>query len=249
MKKTILFFFITVLCMPSLLAQGSGEKNDFASWRFGLRIQPSLSWLRTPGNDFENGKAKFNFGYGLMVEKSLLKSTYLTTGFFINDIGGNYKYTGLDKTICFKDKSDSIFFTSRKLMLKYVELPIALKFRTPEINYLTYTAHFGVDVGFRIKATADESFRDAQNANAPGLYQAIDIKNDVSFMRLGLNVGIGAEYSLAGSTSLIAGFSYVNGFTNILRKESELLRYKDDPAKVKQIFYGHAVVLHIGVLF
>jgi hypothetical protein len=241
MKRLMLVFWLFILASGSVVAQDEPE------WRFGLRVQPSVSWFGTSLKEFENGKPKLNFGYGLMIEKSMFKSAVLATGIFVNDFGGTFNYVGQDKQINFKGQNDSILFTSRKLMLKYVEIPITLKFRTPEINYITYHAHFGVDMGFRVKATADESFRYFSSSKM-GSYEDEDIRNDVSFLKMGLDVGIGGEYSIAGSTSLTLGVSYINGFTNVTRKNAELLIYSDD-SKVKQIFYGHTILLSVGVLF
>lgn len=251
MKKVLFAIVLTVFIVSGTYSQEDGTarvSSEIPEWRFGLKAQPSISWLRTPMKEFENGKTKLNFGYGLMVEKSLFKSTVLATGLLVNDFGGNYSYVGLDHNINFKEQNDSILFTSRKLYLKYVEIPFALKFRTPEINYFTYFAHFGLDLGFRVKATADDNFRDIRT-NKTGLYEAEVINNDAGFMRMGLNVGLGGEYSIAGTTSIMVGLAYVNGFTNVMRKESEMLLNASNDARMKQIFYGHSVVLNLGILF
>jgi hypothetical protein len=241
MKRILLSLVMMVILSGSTFAQ------EMSEWRFGLKVLPSVTWLSTSLKEFENGKPRLNFGYGLMVEKSVFKSTVLATGLLVNDFSANYTYIGTDRQVTFKGQNDSIQFTSRKLMLKYVEVPVALKFRTPEINYITYSAHFGINMGFRVKSTADENFRYAVSGKTGG-YDAEPINNDINFMKLGLDVGLGGEYSIAGSTSLTVGLSYINGFTNITRKEAELLIYDDDN-KVKQVFYGHSILLSVGILF
>ena len=249
MKKVLLAVFVTLFLVSGTFSQEAGATKGFEEpeWRFGLKVQPSLSWLGTTMKEFENGNPKMNFGYGGIVEKRLFRSAVLATGFLVNDFGGNYEYIGTEDQVIFKGLGDSIFFESRKLKLKYIELPVALKFRTPEINYLTYNAHFGIDMGFRVKSLADDNFRFGLNKS--GLSEDEVINNDVNFMKLGLNVGLGAEYSIAGSTSILVGLSYVNGFTNVMRKESESLLYRTANTRVKQIFYGHAVNLSVGVIF
>lgn len=249
MKKVMLSVFVTLFLVSATFSQEAAPAGGFdePEWRFGLKIQPSLSWLGTTMKDFENGSSKLNFGYGGVVEKRLFKSAVLATGFLVNDFGGNYNYVGTEDQVIFKALGDSIYFESRKLKLKYVEIPLALKFRTPEINYFTYNAHFGIDMGFRVKSLADDNFRFGQNKS--GLSEDEVINNDVNFMKLGLNVGLGAEYSIAGATSIMVGLSYVNGFTNVMRKESESLLYKTTGNRVTQIFYGHAVNLSVGVIF
>ncbi|MFO7723258.1 MAG: porin family protein [Bacteroidales bacterium] len=252
--KKVLFVFVSLLLMIRFAAAqptpGIAIDRE-VEWRFGLKAQPSVSWLTTPLKEFENEGVKLNFGYGLIVEKRLFSSAVLATGFLVNDFGGTYKYVGQDKHILFQNQGDqidtSIRFNSRKLMLKYLEVPVALKFRTPEINYLTYFAHIGLDFGFRIKATSDDNFRDLIQ-DRTGSYEKEPVTSDVNFMRMGLQLGLGTEYSLAGNTAIMIGVSYVNGFTNVMRKESDILIYSDQ-SKVKQQFSGQAVNLNIAILF
>lgn len=249
MKKVTISAFIVFALLFSAFAQENASENDIQDWRFGIKAQPSISWFNSNNKQFDHDKVKLNFGYGLTIEKRIFNSgtTVLATGFIINDFGGTYDYTGKDKNVLFKNENDSIIFTSRKLMLRYVEIPVALKFRTPEINYLTYFAHFGLDIGFRVRARSDDSFLDIRT-NKSGVYADEVVTDDVNFMKMGLNLGIGAEYSLAGSTSLVIGLSYINGFTNIVRKQPEMIRY-DDGSRVTKVLFGHTVNLSVGILF
>jgi hypothetical protein len=247
MRRVIPVFMLIVFFSGTTPAQ---EQSPDALWRLGLKLQPSLSWLGTSLNEFENGSSRLNFGYGLMAERALFKSTvWIASGLFVNDFGGNFNYVGQDKQVIFHQQGDSILFVSRRLRLKYVEVPLVMKFRTPEINYITYTAHFGLNLGFRTKAAGDDSFRDISAGNVTGKYDDRDIRNDISFIKAALDVGVGGEYSIAGSTSLVVNVSFLNGFTNIARKQSEMLRYRGDNTGMKQIFMSKAVVLSIGVLF
>jgi len=246
MRRLIPVLFLTVVLAGTAVAQ-----EQDANWRFGLKVQPSVSWLGTSLNEFENGNSRLNFGYGLMVERLLFGSrVWFASGLFINDFGGNFSYQGQDKQVVFHQQGDSILFLSRRMRVKYVEFPMVMKFRTPEINYITYTLHFGLNMGFRAKATGDDSFRDIGAGNVTGKYDDRDIRNDISFIKASLDVGIGGEYNIAESTSLIVGLSYLNGFTNITRKQSEMLRYSGaDAVKMKQIFFGHTIMLSLGILF
>jgi hypothetical protein len=72
----------------------------------------------------------------------------------------------------------------------------------------------------------------------------------MSFFRAGLNVGAGAEYRIAGSTSLFASLNFQNGFTNVLKKESENIK---SLTKNSQSFLQNAKTnffqINIGILF
>ncbi len=245
MKKVVVFFLLTIVFAGTTTAQEAE-----ALWRFGISAKPSISWLGTNLQEFENDGARLNFGYGLMVERSIFSSTVIAGGIFVNDFRGTFNYVEKDQHVKFHEQNDSIRFETRKMSLKYVEVPFKLKFRTPEINYITYTAHFGINMGFRVKAMADDHFRDIRADGTTGVYDNRDIRDDIGFIKMALDVGIGGEYNLAGTTSLLVGLSYLNGFSNITRKESEMLRYLGgDNAKMKQVFYGHTIMLSVGVLF
>jgi hypothetical protein len=245
MKRVTIFILGMLVFSGAMMAQ-----EEAAEWRFGLKAQPSVSWLSTTLNEFENGQARMNFGYGLMVEKSIFKSTVIASGLFINDYGANFKYVGQDRLVNFYEKNDSVLFESRSFRVRYVEVPVLLKFRTPEINYITYSAHFGLNLGFRARALGDDQFRDIRGGNTVGTFDNQDISNDISFLKATLDVGLGAEYSIAGSTALLVGVSYQNGFSNFARKKSELLRYRGaDKEGLKQVFFGRAIVLNVGILF
>lgn len=237
-----------VFCFSNVLK--SQDEADFKSFSFGLKAIPSLSWFKTESNDLKNASAKLNFGYGLVTEFHFAPNYGLLTGIEINDNGGNFDYT--NKDVYYFPDGDTIkfFVDSRKYAIKYLNIPIVLKLKTNEIGFLKYFGQFGIDAGFRLKARATDQGRYENNTN-PSTKSNVIIDSDVSLLRFGLNVGLGAEYNLVGNTSLLVGVNYNNGFSNFLKSESNYLMKKTNTTDewFKQKAYNNYVTLTVGVLF
>jgi hypothetical protein len=148
----------------------------------------------------------------------------------------------------------------RKYSVTYVTLPLTLKLRTKEIGSLTYYGMFGVNSSIRVAAKAtDEVQKPAvTSANGWGTPESItktDIKKDMNLFKEALNMGLGVEWNLSGSTSLVIGANYLLGFTNSVKGNSEYLRKYTygsgvpQGAELKQTLKSNSIALTVGVLF
>ncbi|MDF2437222.1 MAG: hypothetical protein K0Q95_1598 [Bacteroidota bacterium] len=147
----------------------------------------------------------------------------------------------------------------RKYSVTYVTLPLTLKLRTKEIGALTYFGMFGINSSFRVAAKATDEVQKpaATSVNGWGTPETItkaDIKKDVNLFNEALNMGLGVEWNLSGSTSLVIGANYLLGFTNAVKGESEYLTKftQGGPgygAKLKQSLKANSIGLTVGVLF
>ena len=64
----------------------------------------------------------------------------------------------------------------------------------------------------------------------------INIKDDTKFYRAGLIIGAGAEFEVSGNTSITAGLTFNNGFTDITSSKSSTVK-------------NHYVAINFGVFF
>ena len=140
--------------------------------------------------------------------------------------------------------TDTFILQKRTYKLRYVEIPLLLKLKTNQIGPITYFGQFGFDLAVLWKATANDNVTGVTTSNTD-----IDISKDVNFIRLALNVGLGLEYNLAGTTSLVISLNYDNGFTNALKKNSETLYAKKFNTPFAQNAVFNYIGLNIGVLF
>ena len=237
---------LSVIFSTKSFAQDSGE-NNLKNFRFGLKAQPSVVWFKPEDTKkYESSGARFKFAYGLMTEFRLNKVASFLTGLEINYMGGGTNYK--DSTHYLPpDDTNNFYVNKRKYDITYVDIPITLKMKTPEIGYITYFGQFGVNASVRAKAKAKDEGSFKNNSTATSL-DNVDITKDISLFALGLNVGAGLEFNLAGSTSVFTSVNYHNGFTNVLKKESVSLKDKKD-AFIKQDTKSNYISLSVGILF
>lgn len=153
--------------------------------------------------------------------------------------------------------------THRKFKTTYVTIPFTLKMMTQEYSGLRYFAQFGVDFGIRTKVKADDSYskvikRGMSVTQVTGTNTDLDLKKDASLIpiRIGLNVGLGTEYRIAGSTSLMISINYFTSFTNLMRSTSKyqatdqaINAGKVQFTYLKQQLIQNALRINVGILF
>jgi opacity protein-like surface antigen len=130
--------------------------------------------------------------------------------------------------------------TSSSYTLQYIEIPITLKLKTNEIGYLTYYLQAGVAPGWNIRARSSFSSTtqittggNTVTSSAEG--DGIDIKDNINNLNFSMIIGGGVEYTLSGSTVMLAGIQFNNGFLDV---------FDDDP-KVNSNY----LALTLAVLF
>lgn len=260
MRKSIsiiLFLVFTTVAMAQ-----EGEKQP--KFRFGLKVAPSVAWLgpdKTKFNDLsvESGGAKIKFGYGLITEFILAKNYSFLTGVEVNYAGGSINYKDAHSVSYKLNDSTALYLKSREFRQQYITIPIALKLKTNEIGYMTYFGQIGVDASFKIKGRANDEGT-LYSADSTGAFTVmgiehsetdVDILKQVNLFRIALNVGIGAEWNIAGNTSLLFAVNYNNGFTNYFyNKTKDDNKLKDNTGeKLEEKASSNYVALTVGVLF
>ncbi len=222
MKKIILSIFIFCAVITSLQAQ---------EFRFGLTATPVFDWLKVNGGLYDNAGTQFGFQYGLLFDQTIgsVERYAFSTGIVIN-------YTG--EGITSTDTATAIT-TEWNAKSQYIEIPLTVRLRTNEVNYISYYGQFGLTPGVCIKSRGnlivdgttlyeDVNLRDANNLTG-AQYQLLNIS---------LTLGGGIEYSMAENTSIMAGVFWQNGFANILDDNVD-----DNSALLKQLG------VRLGVLF
>ena len=269
MKKVILLFLALTLGGKWAFAQ---EENNIKNFRFGLKATGMVTWYKPEEkNKYESQGATARGSYGLITEFRLNKVASFATGVQVDYDGGKLVYkTAADTNFYFLSKDLELLergdstanvskyrLNNRFYRTTYLTIPITLKLKTPEIGALTYYGQFGVNASFRLKSRVDDNLNAVSSASYnETIGQQVsqpDVLNtsDMNIFKFSLNVGGGAEWNLAGSTSLVFGLNWYNGFSNVLKSESKyVFRTKyNDYAATKQNAKASAVALTIGVLF
>ena len=268
MKKILVLILGFCIGFQYATAQESGE-NNIKNVRFGLKTAGMLTWYK-PDNaiKFEYNGVSAKGCYGLMLEFRLNKVASIATGFQVDYFGGklNMKdanYYFLDKDSEFREFADSktdttrYILNSRKYNTTYVTLPFSLKFKTPEIGTMTYFGQFGINTSVKTKCRVeDEAYNTKWNGNEftkedKATQPLLDNTKDMNLLMFALNVGGGVEMNLAGTTSILLGLNWYNGFSNVLKSDSKYLfgSPNNNNAAVDQDAKASAIALTVGILF
>lgn len=212
MRKIILISGIALLMCKINYSQETQQepkqetKQEIKFFRFGLKATPSIAWLKSKSSGFSGKGAEFGFIYGAMGDFFFTDNYAITTGIDANYNGGELRYNNNPET-------------NGKFRLQYIEIPVSLKMMTKEYGYVSYYGQFGFSVSIRLNAKEDWSRTDTnvvQNVNAQSNE---DIIRKVNLFRCSFLLAGGIEYSLRGTTRLIAGISFNNGLSHFFRKK------------------------------
>jgi len=225
MKKTLVFFLMALWVF-------SASAQDFQKMRLGFKAVPSLSWIKPDTKDMESKGMAFRLGYGVNGEFYFAPNYAFSTGFTVQYFGGKLSYPTKEGVI--------LGNLDRRYYLQNLEIPLTIKMKTNEIGYMTYYGTFGIGPSFNLKARAEDDFFPVGSTSSINTKDR-DVKSDIRFLRASLILGLGVEYGIAGNTSMFAGVTYNNGFTNILKG-------KDASDKNLQ-GYANWLELSVGILF
>lgn len=278
-KKTLLIGLALLGFTVAKSQEDSGKK-----FRFGLKVTPSINWLKIDDEKtYAKGGSVMKLGYGLITEFKITEVASFVTGFQVDYDGGRIETTdtigyfynedkGFLENESFGNDTASYFsningYTSymlqkRKYNSMYLTIPLQIKLRTKEIGYLTYFGNIGLlaSVHIKTKATDNVTSYDAAGNLVKSEVEKLDISKDMNILKAGLAIGAGVEMNLSGSTSLMFGLQFTQGFMNIVKKDSkfnvdgEMSVISITPPLIGMVaqaqkFLGQNIALTIGILF
>ncbi len=165
-----------------------------------------------------------------------------------------------------KSGNTEYVLNERTIKTRYLTIPAILKMSTNEINGFKYSGMFGGEIGIRLGTQAEDTYHEVYTFDGAGWPQKSSVSSQAEInmsddtpiipMRLGMNLGLGAEYRLSGNTSLMISANYFQSFVNVLKTPSENVVSSVEVAGsannytfVKQGLIMRAIRLNIGILF
>jgi hypothetical protein len=249
MRKIV--FILPILCILSLA--GKAQEGEL---RFGIQASPSFTWMNT--DDANVNRSGTNLGLKLaMLSEYYFRENYAFTsgiGFHFNS-GGQMLFEEAGAYWSDSDLSPGLdtLASGAKLRynLQYVEIPVGLKMRTREFGYVRYFLQPSLVMGFRSQArgTIDGRRFDGSSVGEDG--EKINIRREVGGLNLSWAIGGGIEYTLSGTTSLLAGLNLQFGFTDVTKNTGTYFdssrdnepRGENSRAKIS------GLTLQLGILF
>ena len=219
----------TFLCLFIIANAGFAQQ-----FHFGLKVSPGIYWISTDATGTESNGANTGFNYGAVAEFGFSDNYAFATGVDVSNKAGSFalKTKGLSNNY------------NADMNLQYLEIPLTIKMKTNEIGYFKYFGQFGLGLGFNLSGsyTADVFKYNGKDTTfsmpKTKFASSAPIELDASIIRASLIIGAGLEYNLTGSTSLLAGISWDNGFLKILKDK------KDAPDMLLK-----GILLNVGILF
>lgn len=233
MKKIVLLAGICLLVSHIAMSQ-------IKPFRFGLKLAPNIGWISPDSEGYVKDGTVPGFSWGFISDFTITENYFVGTGFNVNYLNGKLQYPD---SLQINDSTTHIGTLKRKYNLRYIELPLTLKMKTNKFNNIQFYGQIGFSLGFNIKAKAKDDF----SYEAGGQYMSEsnerDISDEITFLRGALVLGGGIEYYVDNSTSIIAGITFSNGISNVLKGENDV-----DPS-IEQKAVPHYIELTLGVIF
>lgn len=214
MKKiiTVLILFLFVIKLNSQVNNYPQQpidisKIDFSflkieQFTFGIKLSPSINWLKVNHNDMQAEGATLKFGVGGVADYAIIPNISVVSGVNYNAFGG-YVFDN-------KSLNDPTTKDNFKLNYSQVEIPLCIKFKTSELNKMSYFVQGGVNTGFIISATEKH-----ENINKNTQVKPKDIYSFTNPSRLGYQVSVGSEFAITKKLKLFGEICYKNALSNI----------------------------------
>jgi len=234
MKK--LFPLLIIL----LLSKAAFSQEDDKMFHPGLRFNPMITWYHAEAKEntvsINSDGMKFGYSYGVMGDFMFQDNYGLSLELRFAQIGG---VTERSPSIFMPDGPAKVNYERTTFNVQYLQIPVSLKMKTNEVGYMKYYGQFGFIPSIKTKARASGTYG-PDNSNTTE-YKTINIGPYISPFNVYLLIGGGVEYNLGGSTSLLGGLSFENGFINVARDRSSAPNKTDLRSKV--------ISINLGVLF
>ncbi len=167
--------------------------GSMAQVKLGLKLAPVIAANRAKNDaqTVDNDGSKLKFSVGLIADKTLSDTYFLSTGLIY-----------LPKRIAFKDADNTV---EEEYKLQYIQIPASLKLFTNEIapdlkGYLQVGSAIEILV---FNEEEDPAFTTIEKFNP------IDIP---------VIIGAGVEFRAGINTTLFGGFSYQRGLINVVNE-------------------------------
>jgi hypothetical protein len=178
----------------------------FAQVEIGLKVSPSISYLRTDspsGTAFSSESSKFSFAGGIFMDYFFGENYAFNTGLFLTGKGGTISYTERNPL-----SSSSVGIrVEQKIAMQYLELPLTVKLFTNEVapdTRLYFQVGGSIAVPVQTRINGEKYYTDPYDGGS-------QTKAGSHVFDANLIGAFGAEYQLGQSTKLLAGLSYHHG--------------------------------------
>jgi hypothetical protein len=218
MKKRIVFYFLFIYISLSGFSQ---------EMRFGIVVDPVISWMKPDVNDVSSKGSVMGFNIGLVADRFFARNYAFTTGISIHHSGGSLFYEPATILHLNRGSVDLLPKTKVDFKLQYLDIPLGIKLFTNKIGYNTFYGQLGLNAMINIKATGSATSGGVANDN---------IGKEIGFFDFSYHIGAGVERNLGGNTRIVVGLMFMNGFTDITSRAADKVILNN-------------IIIRLGVMF
>ena len=175
---------------------------------FGIHADPLVGWFTSENKkNVVNEGARPGLNFGLTFNSYFTENYAFSTGVNLITAGGKLIYNdtvtmALNSIVKVLPGNDVIY------NIKYLSVPVGLKFQSNQIGYVTFFTDLGIDPKFVLGGKADIPLIEIEKEDATA-----ELKN----FNLGYHITAGIEYSLGGTTAMVLGITFDSNFIDITR--------------------------------
>ena len=241
------------LLAVALLVLSLSASAQYRGFSFGVKMGPAFDWAGSKTNTLQNEGTRMGFRWGVVADYYFAENYAITTGL---NLRGHYSYQDMHNFSTVDTLTNYVLGNVDRLYKATTfEIPVALKMVTEEFGPFTFFAQVGGSVGYTRKALAKDTFVAQEDA---GMQYADDdyvsARAQYNPLHVGLNVAVGTQFSIKGSTRAFADLYYNRDLLNGI----DILKYNhyydgvknDDMRRPETLDYRQNVLgIEVGILF
>jgi hypothetical protein len=206
-RKNIVRRYIKVI-LVSVFGTLTLTMNGQEKIVFGIHADPVISWFSSDVKQVSSAGARPGFNFGISFNRYFTDNYSFSTGISLVNAGGKLKST--EPTVMRFSNFTSVVPAGGTILyrVKYLSIPLGLKFQTNQIGYLTYFADAGLDPKIVVGGKVDIPTLKIEGENA---------MKELRGANLSYHITGGVEYSAGGTTALVFGLSFENNFFDVTK--------------------------------
>ncbi len=250
--KKIVGVLLLIFVLGAIRVQAQWQQREV--FRFGIHTSPTWSWMRTDDKLLEGAGLNWGIKLGVQGEYYFADNYALMGGIGLALGHGGELLNGYPRAVLLPNSNltdprlDTLGKDARvHYKLNYVEIPFGLRLRggSGEDSPFRFYAEAPIfTIGLLSRALGN------LRGNVPVRLEDENIKRDVTNLALSWGVGLGVEYEISPSITLVGGLHYQRLFTDMTTNRGSVLppsaaEWRRENSKA----ILNALALRLGVFF
>jgi len=248
MKKLILLSLLTSCLFSSNVFAQSKAEDIFKTYRFGLFMGPTFNSLKPTSSSIDNYnvekvKGNVGFSFGITADYNINERYTMYSGLGLDWRGGTLNTYHDDTAI----KSEYVRSANILYKQQYLTIPFGLKMVATKFDKVKIFAQTGFDLAFLLSQKGDYTIIKGDSSKTSESKTKVKLSGYANGVpiNLGWTLGVGGEYDLNGSNTVVFTILYRNGFVDATSPKTNKSSYKFSDGNIR----SNTIALRIGYFF